>query len=141
MLESILPPASALAPRPSSAAASAAGLTFSARATAASPRVDFAARWAAEVKAMDRDLSLAPRDAYATRVRSSLGSNAVTMALRKMKRLVHESEMRKKLFAERAHERPGLRRKRLRMVRWRRRFAGDFRRICQRANKLAGQGW
>jgi hypothetical protein len=125
MLESILPPA--VAPRPSSAAAR--------------PRVDFAARWAAEVKAMDRDLALAPRDAYATRVRSSLGSNAVTVALRKMKRLVHESEMRKKLFAERAHERPGLRRKRLKMVRWRRRFAGDFRRICQRANKLAGQGW
>jgi hypothetical protein len=137
MLESIFPPSSPASP---SLFSSSTGTTG----TAASPtrqRLDFAARWAAEVKALDRNLSLSPRDAYATRVRSSLGSNAVTAALRRMKRLVHASEMRKKLFSERAHERPGLRRKRLRMVRWRRRFAGDFNRICQRANKLAAQGW
>jgi hypothetical protein len=105
------------------------------------PKLDFAGRWASEVKAMDRDLSLAPRDAYAIRVRSTLGSGAITTALRNMKRLVIVSGLRGKMHSEKSHERPGLKRKRLKMLRWRRRFAGDFRKICQRANKLAGQGW
>jgi hypothetical protein len=134
MLESILRPASAVAP------SSAASSMFPPK-TDSRPKLDFAARWASEVKSMDKDLSLSPRDAYTTKIRSSLGSNAMTMALRKMKRLVHESEVRRKLFQERYHERPGLKRKRLKMVRWRKRFAGDFKKICQRANKLAGQGW
>jgi hypothetical protein len=133
MLESIFPPSSTLPPKPS--------VSTMFPPTTPRPKLDFAARWAAEVKALDRDLSLAPSDAYTTRVRSSLGSNAITMALRRVKRLVVESEVRKKLFSERSHERPGLKRKRLKMVRWRKRFAADFKKICTRANKLAAQGW
>lgn len=43
--------------------------------------------------------------------------------------------------AQRYHERAGMKRKRLRMVRWRRRFMGGFRATVKRVMELRGQGW
>lgn len=43
--------------------------------------------------------------------------------------------------AQRFHERPGLKRKRLKSQRWRARFRNGFQATCQRVTELAKQGW
>lgn len=43
--------------------------------------------------------------------------------------------------AQRFHERPGLKRKRLKSQRWRNRFRTGFRATCDRVTELARQGW
>lgn len=42
---------------------------------------------------------------------------------------------------QRFHERPGLKRKRLRRERWRARFKDGFKATCKRVQELARQGW
>lgn len=42
---------------------------------------------------------------------------------------------------QRFHERPGLKRKRLRRERWRARFKEGFKATCKRVQELARQGW
>jgi small subunit ribosomal protein MRP21 len=42
---------------------------------------------------------------------------------------------------QRFHERPGLKRKRLKSERWRRRFKQAFRATCKRVDELRRQGW
>lgn len=42
---------------------------------------------------------------------------------------------------QRFHERPGLKRKRLRRERWRARFKDGFKATCKRVQDLARQGW
>lgn len=42
---------------------------------------------------------------------------------------------------QRFHERPGLKRKRLRSERWRARFKHGFKATCSRVQDLARQGW
>lgn len=42
---------------------------------------------------------------------------------------------------QRFHERPGLKRKRLRRERWRVRFKDGFKATCKRVTDLARQGW
>lgn len=42
---------------------------------------------------------------------------------------------------QRFHERPGLKRKRLKSERWRRRFKEGFKATCERVKELALQGW
>lgn len=42
---------------------------------------------------------------------------------------------------QRFHERPGLKRKRLRSERWRARFKDGFKANCKRVQELARQGW
>ncbi|EFX05724.1 hypothetical protein CMQ_3793 [Grosmannia clavigera kw1407] len=44
-------------------------------------------------------------------------------------------------YRQRFHERPGLKRKRLRSERWRRRFRESFKATVERVKELAKQGW
>ncbi|KAI1109540.1 hypothetical protein F5Y14DRAFT_23184 [Nemania sp. NC0429] len=54
---------------------------------------------------------------------------------------VAANSMRKDFRQQRFHERPGLKRKRLRSERWQARFKKGFRATCARVRELTTQGW
>jgi hypothetical protein len=51
------------------------------------------------------------------------------------------NKVRKDLNTQRFHERPGLKRKRLRRERWRKRFLDGFKATVNRVKQLKHQGW
>lgn len=51
------------------------------------------------------------------------------------------NRVRREANMQRFHERPGLRRKRLKSQRWRERFLGGFKATVERVQELRGQGW
>ena len=54
---------------------------------------------------------------------------------------VRNNKINQDLAKQRFHERPGLKRKRLRSERWRARFKLGFKATCSRVEELARQGW
>lgn len=58
-----------------------------------------------------------------------------------LRRLMNESKIKGLWHRQRFHERPGLKRKRLRMERWRTRFKKGFQATATRVNELKKQGW
>ncbi|KAF2864489.1 hypothetical protein K470DRAFT_208573 [Piedraia hortae CBS 480.64] len=52
-----------------------------------------------------------------------------------------QNKVRKEARTQKFHERPGLKRKRLKSERWRARFKENFRSTVQMVQKLRGQGW
>ncbi|ROW02146.1 hypothetical protein VSDG_02377 [Cytospora chrysosperma] len=54
---------------------------------------------------------------------------------------VRRNRISQDLIRQRFHERPGLKRKRLRRERWRARFKDGFKATCTRVRELARQGW
>lgn len=54
---------------------------------------------------------------------------------------VRVNQVSRDLAKQRFHERPGLKRKRLRRERWRARFKDGFKATCKRVQDLARQGW
>lgn len=54
---------------------------------------------------------------------------------------VRVNKVSQDLTRQRFHERPGLKRKRLRRERWRARFKDGFKATCKRVQDLARQGW
>ncbi|KAL6851351.1 hypothetical protein ACO1O0_008479 [Amphichorda felina] len=58
-----------------------------------------------------------------------------------LNRLLREGRVKELWHRQRFHERPGLRRKRLKMVRWRKRFKGGFKATAARVCELKKQGW
>lgn len=54
---------------------------------------------------------------------------------------VRTNKIAQDLAKQRFHERPGLKRKRLRSERWRARFKDGFKATCSRVQELARQGW
>ncbi|KAK2613208.1 hypothetical protein N8I77_000135 [Diaporthe amygdali] len=54
---------------------------------------------------------------------------------------VRRNKVVQDLARQRFHERPGLKRKRLRSERWRARFKDGFKATCKRVTELARQGW
>lgn len=54
---------------------------------------------------------------------------------------VRKNKVSQDLMKQRFHERPGLKRKRLRRERWRARFKDGFKATCTRVRELARQGW
>lgn len=54
---------------------------------------------------------------------------------------VRVNKINQDLSKQRFHERPGLKRKRLRSERWRARFKDGFKATCSRVQELARQGW
>jgi len=51
------------------------------------------------------------------------------------------NNVRRDSVQQRFHERPGLKRKRLRRVRWRKSFSQGFKAVVARVKKLRNQGW
>lgn len=71
------------------------------------------------------------------------GNTAPTIqgALAMLGRLVKNQHIKTKYYSQKAHERPGLKRKRLRSERWRERFKGGFCAAYARVHELRKQGW
>ncbi len=54
---------------------------------------------------------------------------------------VAQNRIRQDFQSQRYHERPGLKRKRLKSERWQRRFKRGFKETVRRVKELTGQGW
>ncbi|KEY64207.1 hypothetical protein S7711_03496 [Stachybotrys chartarum IBT 7711] len=65
----------------------------------------------------------------------------VSLALNSLNRLVRSEQISSKFYAQRFHERKGLKRKRLAMTRWRKRFKDGFKATVNRVLELKRQGW
>ncbi|WPG99878.1 Hypothetical protein R9X50_00269800 [Acrodontium crateriforme] len=65
----------------------------------------------------------------------------VASAFRQLDIQCNQNRVRADFNRQRFHERPGLKRKRLRRERWRRRFQQGFNEVVQRVQKMRTQGW
>lgn len=63
------------------------------------------------------------------------------VALRLLERLCRDQKIKQKYHSQKFHERPGLRRKRLKSSRWRARFKKGFQATVGRVLELKRQGW
>lgn len=69
------------------------------------------------------------------------GNVDVARALNLLNMKVSSNKVKADANKQRFHERPGLKRKRLRRERWRARFKQGFKATCSRVRELAKQGW
>ena len=69
------------------------------------------------------------------------GTGDLNRAFRNLDILCNRNAVKADLYRQRFHERPGLKRKRLKSVRWRRRFKADFQAVCRRVEELKRKGW
>lgn len=65
----------------------------------------------------------------------------VGRAFRMLDSLVGRNQIKTELLRQRYHERPGLKRKRLKMARWRRRFKDGFVAMVNRVHEMKKMGW
>jgi len=65
----------------------------------------------------------------------------VQQKLKALSMIVLGNKIPQTVGRQRFHERPGLKRKRLRKERWRKRFKETFKGICERVKFLGKQGW
>ena len=86
------------------------------------------------------NLKLGPTIGRTSPVDPSRGVD-IARAFRNLDALCARNKVRADFNAQRFHERPGLKRKRLRRVRWRRRFKEGFRAIVAKVHKMKKQGW
>jgi small subunit ribosomal protein MRP21 len=102
------------------------------------PSADPAQEYLDRLKRLDHSANLKPR--LGTMVRVQNNEN-LSIKLRQFSALAIRNRIPAIFNRQRFHERPGLKRKRLKRERWRRRFMGTFKRICERVNHLSKQGW
>ena len=69
------------------------------------------------------------------------GKTDVANGFKKMARLVATNNIKRDKYTQAFHERPGLRRKRLKSERWRARFKDGFRDVIVRTQEIRAQGW
>ena len=62
-------------------------------------------------------------------------------AFQKLARLISDNHVRDDQYLQKYHERPGLKRKRLKHIRWQRLFKAGFQATVQRAIQMRKQGW
>lgn len=65
----------------------------------------------------------------------------VGRAFRQLEMLCARNNVRKDSMRQRFHERPGLKRKRLKSERWRRNFKANFKGVVALVQKMRKQGW
>ncbi|CCU76998.1 Ribosomal protein S21 domain-containing protein [Blumeria hordei DH14] len=65
----------------------------------------------------------------------------VMTAFKQMEVSCNKNRIRREANAQRFHERPGLKRKRLKQQRWRQRFLTGFKAVVNRVQELKRQGW
>jgi small subunit ribosomal protein MRP21 len=82
-------------------------------------------------------------DAYIGRSEEVDPSKGVDLstALRRLGIKLAYNNVRGDFIRQRFHERPGLKRKRLKSERWRRRFKEGFQAVCKKVQKMRRQGW
>ena len=84
------------------------------------------------------DLRLRPSTGRTIHVQ---GHVDVARSLQLLGMLVRRNKLPQTVRAQRFHERPGLKRKRLRSERWRARFKEGFKATVKRVKDLTKQGW
>lgn len=72
---------------------------------------------------------------------SATSAPTPTVAFKLLDRLTRDQKIRNKYHSQRFHERPGLKRKRLKSQRWRARFKTGFKAAVSRVLELKKQGW
>jgi len=98
-------------------------------------------KWAEELKQMDKSANLNPKMGRSVTVRHTADGADLVRKLGALSRLVKGNAIPGDFRAQQFHERPGLKRKRLKRERWRKRFSHNFMQICSRAESLARKGW
>jgi hypothetical protein len=96
--------------------------------------------WSNTVRDMDKNRRLSARFGCFLSVDGAKEAN-VSIRLRQLGALASANRIPYTAARQRFHERPGLKRKRLRRERWRRRFKDTFKSICKRVTHLTKQGW
>ncbi|KAI1004381.1 hypothetical protein K3495_g3835 [Podosphaera aphanis] len=89
-------------------------------------------------KTLRQPMELKPRSGRAIVVSERID---VAQAFKKMEMSCSRNRIRREANAQRFHERPGLKRKRLRRQRWRQRFTDGFKATVGRVEELWKQGW
>jgi small subunit ribosomal protein MRP21 len=99
--------------------------------------------FAEKVNAINYDLRLSPRTAYRMPVSGTGGTKETELArvLQKLNGRASANKVQLRVQRQRFHERPGLRRKRMRKEKWRTRFKTSFGSICARVTELSKKGW
>lgn len=88
------------------------------------------------------DVKLRLRPSVGRTVNCGKGSKVdLARGLQLLNSQVRKNRIQQDLFRQRFHERPGLKRKRLKSERWRARFKDGFKATCGRVRELARQGW
>ncbi|KAK7743225.1 hypothetical protein SLS53_004310 [Cytospora paraplurivora] len=88
------------------------------------------------------DVKLRLRPSIGRTVHCGKGSKVdLARGLQLLNTQVRRNKVSQDLSRQRFHERPGLKRKRLRRERWRARFKDGFKATCGRVRELARQGW
>lgn len=88
------------------------------------------------------DVKLRLRPSIGRTVHCGKGSKVdLARGLQLLNTQVRRNKVSQDLSRQRFHERPGLKRKRLRRERWRARFKEGFKATCGRVRELARQGW
>ncbi|KAH7134599.1 hypothetical protein B0J13DRAFT_609958 [Dactylonectria estremocensis] len=72
---------------------------------------------------------------------SPLSGQSPVAAIKILGRMVREQKVKNKYFSQKFHERPGLKKKRLKSQRWRSRFKTGFKAVVHRVVELKKQGW
>ncbi|KAL2885254.1 Ribosomal protein S21 [Ceratocystis lukuohia] len=101
-----------------------------------------------QISGLSNPLPKRPRYKQAVRLAPSTGRTVhltshtdASMALRILNTRVRQNGLPKLVRLQRAHERPGLKRKRLKSERWRARFRESFLSTVSRVQELTRQGW
>lgn len=80
-------------------------------------------------------------DAYIGRGENVTKANDLGRALRRLDTTLAINQVRHEFSKQRFHERPGLRRKRLKSSRWRKRFKEGFQAVVAKVQNMRKQGW
>jgi small subunit ribosomal protein MRP21 len=83
-------------------------------------------------------LRLVPRTGRTVYVRSNVD---VARSFKLLAVQVAQNGLRRDFYQQRFHERPGLKRKRLKSERWQKRFKRGFKATISRVRELTAQGW
>lgn len=97
-------------------------------------------RFKQSIDEMDQSLHLGLKTGRQMEVHSNNASD-LGIKLNMLGALTARNRIRQDERRQKFHERPGLKRKRLKRERWRKRFSNSFASICSRATSLARQGW
>jgi small subunit ribosomal protein MRP21 len=100
------------------------------------------------MKEISKDINSSPSARTPMRLTPSTGRTVyitpqvdVGKGFRLMEQLVSRNKVKSTFNYQRFHERPGLKRKRLHSLRWRKRFMVGFKAAVNRVKQLKKQGW
>jgi len=68
-------------------------------------------------------------------------NNDLGTRMRQLEMLCARNRIRQDFAKQRFHERPGMKRKRLKSSRWRARFKGEFKKVVARVQQVRKKGW